>query len=237
MNKIKSFGIGCLIIFLFASLGYAQRPFQASANFSLGFPQNEFKDNVDRIGLSGIGHFSYNFPRSPFSIGISFGVLVYGSETREEPFSTTIPDVMVDVTTTNMIYMCHLLFRVQPMAGRLRPYLDGFIGFNYLTTDTRIKSQKYISDRRIASTNIINDIAYSYGAGGGLMIQAYSKRGSKKGRPFAVYIDLGVRYLKGGRAEYMREGSIRLEDDRFIYDYSKSTTDLIIGHIGVSFAF
>lgn len=233
MHKVKSFGALGLIILLCGSLGYAQTPFQASANFSLGFPQNEFRDNIDKVGLSGIGHFSYNFPNSPFSIGVSFGVLVYGYEKREEPFSTPIPDVIVNVSTTNAIYMCHFLFRVQTRKGMIRPYLDGLIGFNYLSTDTRVRSRHYT----VARSNIINDLAFSGGAGGGLMIQVYSKKGNKKKRPYGVYIDLGVRYLKGGRAEYLKEGSVRLEDGQILYDASKSTTDLVTGHIGVSFAF
>lgn len=233
MHKIISFGSVGLMILLFASFVHAQTLFQASANFSLGFPQSEFKDNIDKVGLSGIGHFAYNFPHSPFLVGASFGILVYGSETREEPFSLTIPGVMVNVTTTNMIVMCHFLFRVQPQKGMLRPYFDGLIGFNYLLTDTRIKSRHY----SIASTNIINDLTFSGGAGGGLMIQVYSKKGSKKGRPFVVYVDLGIRYLKGGRAEYLKEGSVRLEDDQVFYDISKSTTDLVTSHIGVAFSF
>lgn len=141
MNRAKSFGAASLIILLFTSLGFAREPFQASIYFNLGFPQNEFGDNVDKVGLSGIGHFAYNMPESPFLFGLSFGVLVYGRDTREEPFSTTIPDVMVDVTATNMIYLCHFFVRVQPQKGKLRPYLDGLIGLNVLSTDTKVKSQ------------------------------------------------------------------------------------------------
>jgi len=237
MYKIKSFGIASLIILLFVSSGYARTPFQASIYFCLGFPQNEFKDNVDNAGISGVGHFAYNLPHSPFSMGVSFGVLMYGRDTREEPFSTTIPDVMVDVITTNMIYMFHFLFRVQPREGKLRPYLDGLIGFNYLSTYTNVRNQNWIDYGSAARSNILNDLALSYGAGGGLMIQAYAKKRSKKKGLFAIYIDLGVRYLRGERAEYLKEGSILLEGGQVIYDVSKSTTDLITTHIGVSFAF
>jgi len=237
MKKIK-FISSCIIIALLAvSLGYAQQPFQASAYFSLGFPQSEFRNNVDQIGYSGVGHFAYNFRNSPFLVGISLGILVYGSETRAEPFNTTVPDVMVDVTTTNNIFLCHFLFRVQPSKGKLRPYLDGLIGFNYLFTDTRVHSQKFAEGDPIASSNIYNDIAFSYGAGGGLMIQVFSKKRSKKSGSFAMYVDMAVRYLKGGRAEYLIEDSIRLEDDRVVYDVYRSATDLVTGYIGVSFSF
>ncbi len=236
MNKVKSFGAGCLIILLFTSLGSAREPFLASIYFNLGFPQNEFGKNVDRVGISGIGHFAYNFPESPFLVGLSFGVLMYGRNTREEPFSETIPDVMVDVTATNMVYLCHFFIRVQPLKGKLRPYLDGLLGFNVLSTDTRVKSQSWLG-QGVVRSNIHNDLTLSYGAGAGLMIQVYSKERKRKEGLFSVFIDLGARYLSGAKAEYLTEGSILVEGGQVIYDVTKSRTDLITTHIGVTFTF
>jgi len=237
MKRIKLIAYFVFIILFAASAGYAREPFQASANFSLGFPQNEFRNNVDQIGYSGVGHFAYSFRNSPFLVGISLGILVYGSERREEPFGPTIPDVMVDVVTRNNIFLCHFLFRVQPPRGTLRPYLDGLIGFNYLFTDTSVKSQRFDEDNPIASSNMYNDMAFSYGAGGGMMVQVLTKqRASGKGS-FVMYIDMAVRYLKGGRAEYLKEDSIRIEGDQVLYDVNRSTTDLVTGYIGVSFSF
>jgi hypothetical protein len=236
MKKIKSFGAACLVILLLPSLSSAREPFLASIYFNLGFPQNEFGKNVDRVGISGIGHFAYNFPNSPFLVGLSFGVLVYGRDTREEPFSLTIPDVMVNVTATNMIYLCHFFVRVQPLKGKLRPYLDGLIGFNVLSTDTRVRSQSWLGGS-VARSNIHNDLSWSYGAGGGLMVQVYSKKKKRKDSYLSIYIDLGTRYLRGAKAEYLTEGSILVEGGQVLYEVTKSPIDLITAHIGFSFAF
>jgi hypothetical protein len=237
MKKIKLIASFIMGILLAVSLGYPQPPFQASAYFSLGFPQSEFRNNVDRIGYSGVGHFAYNFRDSPFLVGVSLGILVYGSETRTEPLSLMVPDVMVNVTTSNNIFLCHFLLRVQPQKGMIRPYLDGLLGFNYLYTDTRVKGRSDIGYETIASSNIHNDLTFSYGAGSGLMVQVFSKQRRKKSGSFAMYLDMAVRYIKGGKAEYLKEGSIRLENDQILYDVSRSTTDLVTGYIGVSFSF
>ena len=237
MKSIKFIVIFVFVILSLVSFGYTHELFQASANFSLGFPQNEFKDNVNQIGFSGVGHFVYNFRNSPFSMGLSLGYLVYGSETREERFSITVPDVLLNVTTTNNIFLCHFLFRVQPPKGRLRPYLDGLIGLNYLYTNTKVLSQRFSEDNPIARTNIYNDLVFSYGAGGGLMIEVLSIKKEKREGFFVMYIDLAARYLKGGRAEYLKKGSIHLENDQVLYDVNRSTTDLVTGYIGVSFSF
>lgn len=237
MKTIEWIAICVLLISLTVSWGYAREPFQASAHFSLGFPQDEFKANVNQVGYSGIGHFAYNLRNSPFLVGVSLGILVYGSQTRQEQLSPMIPEVMVDVTTTNNIFLCHFLLRVQPQKGAVRPYLDGLLGFNYLFTETRIKDSGDIGYETIARSNIYNDLAFSYGVGGGLMVRLFSKqRNSGKGS-FAMYIDTAARFLKGGRAEYLIEDSIRLEADQAVYDVHRSSTDLLSGYIGVSFSF
>ena len=226
---------------LCVSVGNAQVFMQAGANFTMGFPQNEFRKNVDNITLGGSGHFLCRIPNTIFSVGAGLGVLVYGHETREEAFSQTIPDVHVDVTTTNSIFMGHLLFRIQPIDGPVRPYIDGLYGFSYLSTETSIKDQDDWDDEddEIASSKNYEDFASRYGFGGGLMIRVYrvSEEKSKTENLESVNIDLGVRYMRGGEAEYLKEGSIKIEGSQLIYDVSRSTTDLLPVHIGVSFNF
>ena len=54
---------------------------------------------------------------------------------------------------------------------------------------------------------------------------------------FAVDIELGARYLKGGEAYYLREDSIWLANTGYVYDFYRSDTDLISAHFGVCFSF
>lgn len=214
----------------------AQSPFQAGFNLLLGFPQGEFKENVDNVGFGLSGHFGYTIPNSPFSIGAEVGFLIYGRETRQEPLSTTIPDIVVDVETTNNILTGHLLLRVQPPLQTMivRPYLEGLFGFHYLWTDTKI--QDWDGDSRLGSTNY-DDAAMSYGGGGGMMIRVYQGRKEASGGLYSVNIDLGFRYLLGGEAEYLKQGGIKRENGTVIYSPSKSKTDLLMTNIGVTFAF
>jgi len=237
----NKFGL-ILVFILLVSISSvnAQAPFQGGLNFAIGLPQGEFKENVEAVGLGLSGDFCYNFANSPLAIGLSFGFLNYGSETREEPWSQTIPDVFVDVTTTNNIFMGHALMRVQPPRGAFLPYLEGLVGFSYLTTDTRVEDQGGLNEDDIASSNNFNDITFSYGAGGGFMIQVYKpdRTRSIQSSLAGVYIDLRVRYLKGGIAEYLKEGSIDIDEDSNVnYDVDESFTDLITIHIGVTAAF
>jgi hypothetical protein len=208
-----------------------QPRFGGGAHFLLGFPQGDFKDNLDRIGGGITGEFLGSLRPAPIKIGISVGFLIYGSETRVEPFSTTIPEVTVDVTTTNNILLGHLLLRVQPAKGVFRPYVDGLLGFNYLFTQTKIES----GELQVAESTNFDDFAFSYGGGTGIMIKVYDGSRKKKTKDFhlaAVLIDARVRYLKGSEAEYLQEGSIRTEGTEVIYDVSESNTDLLTVQIG-----
>ncbi|MBI3111765.1 MAG: hypothetical protein HYZ01_09345 [Ignavibacteriales bacterium] len=50
-------------------------------------------------------------------------------------------------------------------------------------------------------------------------------------------IDLRLRYLSGGDAQYLKEGSIRRENGRVVYDIKRSKTDLLSLQISVSVTF
>ena len=221
------------------SVAWTQPSFQGGGNFTLGFPQGEFDENVDNLGYGFTGYFLYKLPAPSFSVGLAFNYLIYGSETREEPWSQTIPDVFLDVTTTNDIIYGHLLLRVQPPAGIFRPYLDGLFGFGHFSTDTKVENQEADDDedRVIAKNTKAEDTALNYGFGGGLMIRVFSGSGKPEDGLEAISIDLGLRYLKGGQAEYLKEGSIEIIDGTANYDIIRSNTDIITGHIGVSFDF
>ena len=236
MRIFKFSGILALVIFLWHTPGYSEERFQASADFTLGFPQSEFKQNIDRAGIGGSGYFAYKLKNSPFSVGATIGVLIYGSETRIEFLSASIPEVEVDVTTRNYILICHFVFRAQPPEGDFRPYVEGLAGFHYLWTETGVYDQECCNDRIASSVNL-SDFAWSVGAGCGVMIKVYEYKKNSDRSPFAIFADLGARFLKGGRAEYLCQESICQENGQLIYDIKMSNTDLITARLGLSFAF
>ncbi len=219
---------------------FAQEPFQAGLGFIIGVPQNAFKDSLNNNGYGIGGHFAYNLPNTPLLVGASLSYLIYSSETWKERLIPTVP-VWVDVNTTNSIFMGHLLLRLQPPAGVFRPYVDGLFGFHLFSTDTKIEDEGYDDDDDdIAGSNNSRDFTGSYGGGGGVMFRVYHTEGSEgtHDRPMSVYVDFGFRYLKGGKAEYLKKGSIRSDDNNnFTYNFSRSTTDIVIWRLGAGFGF
>ncbi|MBN1998991.1 hypothetical protein JW935_15640, partial [candidate division KSB1 bacterium] len=91
-------------------------------------------------------------------------------------------------------------------------------------------------DDEIASNKNYEDTAMSYGGGGGLLFRVWENTSSDS-PPATVFIDIGVRYILGGEATYLKEGDIHRTKTKVTYTPSESTTDLLLINIGVSFSF
>jgi hypothetical protein len=218
------------IIVSFITLSSGVMAQSGGLNFTLAFPMGEFKENVDRLGFGLSGDFMFITPkaRSPFGFGLNLGYINYGSESRREPFSSTIPDVTVDVDRTNNLANFHILFRIAPPAGRIRPYIEGLFGGSYIFTETTIRSR---GEEEVASSTNFDDWAWSYGGGGGFMIQITN--GLDDTDAGALFIDLKARYLFGSEAEYLQEGSVIINRGSVTYNVSRSKTDLLTAHVGI----
>lgn len=226
----------CLMILSFGESALAGDRFQASLNFLMGYPLNDFKRNVDRTFYGFSGEFFYQLPRSPFSIGVSLEYLNYGSETRIEAFGPDIPDVLVDVTTRNSIFSSAAVVRLSPIEGSFRPFVEALVGFNYLFTYTSVNDDGDWSGD-IATTTNFDDWNLTYGAGAGAVIRALDIR-SQQGRSlFSLHMEIGARFLWGGTAEYLKEGSIHREHGSLLFEPLISSTDLVKTHIGIVFRF
>jgi Outer membrane protein beta-barrel domain len=208
----------------------AQPRFQTTFSFSMGFPQGEFGDNVDNTGLGLNAGFNYRIGHSPVLIGASFGFLQYGSVSRSTPLSPDIPELIVEVDTSNNILAAHFLTRYEfgKYESRIKPYVEGLVGLHYLWTQTSIDE----SDEPISSTNF-DDTTGSLGAGGGLLIGLHHPAAGS----FRFDLELGARWLSGGDASYLTEGSIIRENGNVTYLVTESSTNLFITNFGVVFSF
>jgi hypothetical protein len=196
---------------------------QLGVYFLTVVPRGEFSENLTNnsygAGVQGL----VRIGSSPFLVGGDLALVIYGDESRRDP---TIPDT---VTTSNFIFVPHFVLRAQPRSGFIRPYVDGLIGLKYLWTETSIPDIS-VDGNAVTDTNL-SDTAFSYGVGGGLQISPTKERESR------FMLDIGVRYLRGGRAEYLREGSIREVNGKLVYDVFSSRTDVLAVQVGVTVHF
>jgi len=208
---------------------------QGSFHALIAVPQGAFAERLDgALGFGVGGQLLYHVPATPLAFGVEGGFLVYGQETFRECLTTC--RVQVDVVTANNIGMGHLLLRLQPPAGVVRPYGDAFLGLSYLYTDSRVRDVDQNRPDLASSTNY-DDLAFSYGVGGGLQVTVH--RGvSNEGRPYELALDARLRYVLGAEAEYLRRGSItERPDGRLEFEVERSRTDLLLPQIGLTVRF
>jgi hypothetical protein len=227
-----------LILWLLAasSTALAQR-FEAGGNFAVGLPQREFRDNIDTQGYGLTGHFGAFVADSPIMIGAVLGYLNYGTEKRWEPISETIPDVTVEVRTTNNIFLLHGFARVQPQRGPVRPYVEGLWGFKYLFTQTSIRDDSIVADTVASSTNF-DDFAGSWGVASGVDIRLWDGRWQHGHGNLEISLNVSAKYLWGSEAEYLKKGSIqRFPDGSIGYFVMRSETDMLVPQVGLRIRF
>lgn len=238
---MKRFTTTCLLglVALIAAPTASAQQTSGGVNFVVAVPQGSFADRLDDIGYGLSGTFLYHIPRAPVALGVEGTFVTYGRESIRERFgSGALGRVNVDVVTTNNIALGHLVLRLQPSAGAVRPYGDALVGLTYLFTESRIEDVDFNDDRDIASSTNFDDLAFSYGIGGGVMARVYRGHSSSNGRPFNVFIDARIRYLFGGEAQYLREGDIETDASGDpIFFFTESRTDLLIPQLGVTIRF
>ena len=98
--------------------------FQVVPKFLAGVPFGPFGNNVGTSPGAAVD-FTVRVGETPISVGAAFDYLRYGTETRRLSVFPSVPEVLNDVSTTNNVIRTHALVRVQPRAGRVRPYAEG----------------------------------------------------------------------------------------------------------------
>ncbi len=209
-----------------AAVPPALRRFRFGAKPVSGIPVGDFGD---RVGTSpGVGfEFTSRVGRIPISVGAEFGYVLYGKETRRLQLTPAVPEVLTNVSTKNNLLQTHALVRAQPRAGRVRPYVEGLLGFRHVFTSTSFRN----GDEGSSGSTHLSDSAPSVGGGGGVTI------GLVSGRNVGLHLDIGLRYLTGGDAEYLTKGAITRDETGVTLDPTRSAINLVSLQIGVAIDF
>ncbi len=243
-SKVLAAAAAVLLAAVTALGGQDTNPAGAPVRWEFGltggaaFPMGAFRNNLGQIGWSIDGFLGHRIGRSPFTYGFDFYFMNYGDRTHDENLSGTIP-LEVRVETSNNVIQGLLYLKCQPLHGRVRPFLEALAGGSYLYTQTSISGTEYPYDEIASSTNF-DDFTFCAGGGAGMDIHLGGGRRTAGGsRSTEIWLDLKVRYLCGGRAQYLREDSIVYDSDRgdFTYFYRESRTNLLSAQVGVSFTF
>ena len=199
---------------------------------NLLLPQVDFKETIDAVG-GGISFYGgYQFKNSPVYFGAEIGIANFGTDSRTEPWSNTIPDLTMDVDNNYNLFQGHLVTRIQPPKAKVQPFVEGLLGFNYFFTETTVSSRSGSNAYEpIASDTNYDDTSLSYGVGAGVQFKVSNFNAD--GTRGQFYMSLSGRYLRGGEASYLKKGSIEITDNsQVIYNPSQSRTDMFLISLG-----
>jgi hypothetical protein len=190
-------------------------------------PVGEFADNIG-AGFGAAGQALYRLDRQGIvSLRADIGFVNYGNERRRVCFSETVGcRVLLDLTTTNNIFVAGFGPQLEAPLGPIRPFINGGVGLAYFSTRSSVSGTNRDDD--FASTTNHDDLTLAWQAGTGFNVPI------TRGRT-PLQLHFGVRYHGNGRAEYLREGDIEdHEDGSITINPRRSGTNFITYQIGVS---
>lgn len=235
-----------LSIILVAASAQAQEQTTFGMNIHVISPQGAFRQEIDRLGVGIQFAGSYRFSGTPFALGGEFAFHNYGVDSRDERFSTTIPDLKVRVENSYNQLAFLLLGRAEPIqTGAFRPYLEALWGGNYFFTETSIHNRFASDEEPIARDTNIDDWAMTWGGGAGIQFQVYETDSEvfngageeMRTVPTKIFLNIGARYMYGNEATYLKSGSVQVDNGQVTYDTSRSKTDMMIIQVGVTVKF
>jgi hypothetical protein len=168
---------------------------EGGGTFVLGAPHGALGEQADVAGGVG-GHLLYATPSGKLGLRLDGSVLLYGSETLRIPIAGTAGRLNREITTDNWVAQLGLGPQfVLPLRGA-RPYVHGFAGLSYLSTESYLVDPSGFASR--SSTNY-DDTGFAYGGGGGVVVPL---------RDHGLSIDLGVRYVRTSSVRFLAEGDL-----------------------------
>jgi hypothetical protein len=227
------------LLFLPASLSFGQSDLPRGLyGLSCGglFPAGGFNDHVSQNGFGLDFYYGRRIGQAPLFVGLEISVSFYGHVRRQE-YLEGIPEVGVDVDTYNNIGQGLLFIRLQPRRGTVVTFIEGLAGISDLFTETTISGRGYESEEISSETNL-EDFTVTAGAGAGLSVRLDKSRGRDPDRARrGGFLEFKVRYMAGGRADYLKKGSIVVEGNQFTFTPERSATSFVTAQVAFSWFF
>ncbi|MFN2383120.1 MAG: hypothetical protein ABR559_02525 [Gemmatimonadota bacterium] len=240
-----------LLLLLLAVPAVAPAQHQVSVGLDIAVPQKDFAENTD-TGYGVAASYLYALhPSRALSIGVTGAFLSYGSTQRRVGLSSSIPDIRVDVETSNNNGYVQAVLAIKAPTKIVQPYVQANGGYGWFYTTTSLKNP--LNNETVLTSTNQSDGTWVWGGGGGIQVRVYEAKPEgeslsayeradapvRRREPLRVYADLGVQYLRGGEVEYLKEGSLVTDDGEYDPDprLARSEIDALQYIIGVTFEF
>lgn len=205
----------------------------------VSIPSQQFKEAIDN-GTGGVGAgFNFNVLASPYGrkkyspvmLGVDFNYLHLGRDKVSE--STTAPPYK---TTYNYYTVCGATRLFLKKGEGIVPFVDGMLGLKIYNTKTKIDKdafQTIINDEQPEVIHSKNDNGLTYGVGVGFYNRRYAKDADGQTTMGKASFSLRVMYLWGDEIEYVKRGSVVIDNGTVTYDKGYTTTNMFVVQLGL----
>lgn len=180
--------------------------------------------NMFQVGA----HLGFPLGRIPvLQGGFAFGYSVMGRSGKTVPITTDHAGITDGTLTTRCkVFSYHPLLRLNPLQGRVRPYVDGMVGFRQFSTTSKVTADG--EEENISKERNGSDLAFSMGWAAGVMVTLGT----------VAYVELRVERFDSGEATYVDPESVTVSDQGAVsFNTLTSNTDVtnVLVGIGVRF--
>ncbi len=194
----------------------------------LSIPTGDFDrywgKNMFQIGA----HLAFPLGRVPvLQGGFSFGYSVMGRNDRTIPITTDYLGITEGTLTTRCkVFSYHPLLRLSPLQGKVRPYVDGMVGFRQFSTTSKVTADGV--EENISKERNESDLAFSAGWAAGVMMTLGD----------VAYVELRVERFDSGKATYVDPESVTVSDAGTVaFNTLTSNTDVTNVLVGIGLRF
>lgn len=200
----------------------------------LTFPQGVFAEQLDKIA-GGLGmDLAYAPLQLPVVAGLTGNLSWYDGSSEDVYVSTNRYTGWMPLSASGKLLTLYFFARMQPETGPFRPYAEVLGGLNVLWMDSSVDEE--FQEMGFSGDNILTDAGLGYGAGGGIEYLVF--REHSEGYQYVEgYVSLRVRYLFGGRMEYLKADAVSFSEDGtpFVRSEDRMRSDIEMLQVMVGF--
>jgi hypothetical protein len=150
-----------------------------------------------------------------------------GGNSTDVPVTTNyLADTTGELNTRCKVFSYHPMLRLSPLTGRVRPYVDGMVGFRQFSTTTTVTAQG--AEENISKERNETDLAFSTGWAAGVQVTL--------GR--LAYAEVRVERFDSGEATYVDPESVTVSDQGVVnFNTLTSNTDVLNVLFGIGLRF
>ncbi len=200
------------------------------------FPTGVFAAPVGEAGAGLLGEVDLPLAGGRLRLGVGLGWSQYAHYRRTILYQGESGGPFeVEELTGHDLVLGHLYLRRTFGRGLLRPHLEALAGFLYPYTSTELSGLRADEYDPVGSTFHRGSTAPSWGLGIGVGLYLHRERDpaesqeerSAGGKGRWTALELRLRWIGGGRADWVRKGSVRIEGGEFHFEVRRTTADLL----------